>query len=127
MSSTTFPNVFSPAVDFLIHQHHLSSEQISMIPRSGKIFFFIKKASNLEKKTGPKGRLLKGDVLDFMKNPQEMNQEFFSIPHAYYTTNISLKPTNIPDMSNMELLTQAILKTIKKVPECKFIFYINHL
>ncbi|KAJ3057458.1 Pyruvate dehydrogenase complex component E2 1 [Rhizophlyctis rosea] len=44
--------VFSPAVSFLLHSKHIPTDVIARIPRSG-----------------PKNRLLKGDVLKFLSDP----------------------------------------------------------
>lgn len=39
---------------------------------------------------GPKNRLLKGDVLAFLDNPDSLLSSFTSITHAYYSTDVSV-------------------------------------
>jgi hypothetical protein len=48
----------------------------------------IQQPTNL--KIGPKNRLLKGDVLSFLDDPSLSTQGFHPIPHAYYSTDLSL-------------------------------------
>ena len=84
---------FSPAVSFFIHFYSLSKSQIALIPRSG-----------------PKGNLLKGDIIDFVG-------PFQPIPHLYYSKNrvklenlenfkiksISLLSKSFPNLSHINV------------------------
>ncbi|KAI9209777.1 uncharacterized protein BJ171DRAFT_484998 [Polychytrium aggregatum] len=54
-ATTNRPEVFSPAVAYLLANHHIDRDTAVRIPR-----------------TGPKNRLLKGDVLAFIKDPSTL-------------------------------------------------------
>lgn len=78
----------SPAVSFLINLYSLSASQVSLIPRSG-----------------PKNRLLKGDILNYLK-------PFSPTKHFYYSQTLQSIP--------LELYSSLALKLDKKVDYINF-------
>eukprot|EP00055_Hartaetosiga_balthica_P012092 m.57623 g.57623 ORF g.57623 m.57623 type:complete len:208 (+) comp7832_c1_seq1:426-1049(+) len=74
----------TPAVRFLIHKHNLNADAISA--------------------TGPKGHILKGDVLNFLANPipvASAKQVTTSTPTPEVATTRSANHTFVPASSNL--------------------------
>ena len=102
--------IFSPAVGFLIHLHRLDSETVQSIPSTG----FYKSINILKCFIGPKNRLLKGDVLNWLQNPVS---EFHATPHAYYSSFISLSQTQMAHKLT-PILSLATIKALEAYPDC---------
>ncbi|KAJ3040112.1 Pyruvate dehydrogenase complex component E2 1 [Rhizophlyctis rosea] len=109
--------VFSPAVAFLVHSNHIGLDAIARIPRSG-----------------PKNRLLKGDVLKFLSDPENAGsfgavavEEEVLTTLAYYSKEVivndvmaltkTLNETRGAGVSLSDFFTRATSFALQSVPK----------
>ncbi|TPX68910.1 hypothetical protein SpCBS45565_g02853 [Spizellomyces sp. 'palustris'] len=119
--------VFSPAVAFLIDSNHIDIDTVRRLPR-----------------TGPRNRLLKGDVLRFLSDPSVLDQSVTTghtqtsqgdalaeesplVPPSYYGTDVvvnelvtfvkNFNDARTAKISISDLLTRALYLALQTVPE----------
>ncbi|KAJ3125041.1 hypothetical protein HK098_000647 [Nowakowskiella sp. JEL0407] len=112
-TATAASEVFFPSVLRLIHNNKIPSDVVSLIPR-----------------TGPKKRLLKGDVLAFLSDPSilgqtgistELSDDWVPSVPAYYSIQVPasslLSFASQKGLSYQDVLVQAVAASISEVPE----------
>ncbi|KAI8894204.1 hypothetical protein BC833DRAFT_661074 [Globomyces pollinis-pini] len=104
---------YLPSVSFLIHQHKISNEDLMHILP-----------------TGPKNRLLKGDVLAFLKNGGANASLDSVFNESYHSIDIDLSNVNAivqsrKDSSVTDLISLAALSSIQNVKDFKESFKSN--
>ncbi|RKO91936.1 hypothetical protein BDK51DRAFT_33923 [Blyttiomyces helicus] len=118
-STVTFPQgeTLSPAVAFLVHKNHIEPAIYARIPRSG-----------------PKNRLLKGDVIRFLADPAVIDNasatadvEASLVPQAYYGRDVvvtqlaelvrKLNESRHLGVSASDFFARAVVLALKAVPD----------
>lgn len=88
---------YLPSVAFLINKHALSNETLQLI-----------------KGTGPKNRILKGDILEFIKNG--VNSFVESVQNeSWHYTDLNLRNVQKLKVDALSLLLTATLKSLQKM------------